>query len=103
MDTMIMMLSDMERAWTNSSECLWAVRSNISFEEYEKMKGNYMGERIYMTHGYDYLRKFMDYYPEIEYDLDECVPCKRVPHLDQCTMFCHKYNFEKGCMLNATK
>lgn len=74
-----------------------------SKEEYELERDLFKARRIYDLYGYEYCARYIREHPDTRYAMDAFVPCKREPHLYQCTMFCHKYDFEKGCMLNATE
>jgi hypothetical protein len=102
MDKWTMILIDMEDMWANSAQGLSAVHRDISAEEYRKERDRFKADRIYSLYGYEYLRKFIDRCPHIVNEFDQIVPCYQENNV-QCTMFCHKYDFEKGCTLNATK
>lgn len=96
-----MILQEAEEMW-NCSATANALRSQeASIEEYRRERDAYKARRIYDIHGYDWFRRFVERCPHIQDLLDEHVPCRNEHY--QCTMFCHKYDFEKGCMLNATK
>lgn len=102
MDKWTQIILEMEDMWHNSAEYKY-MPLNIPKEDYIKQRDLYKAERIYDLYGYDYFFKFIQSCPSTHEFLDSFVPCKREPHKFQCTMFCHKYDFEKGCTLNATE
>ncbi len=92
---------EMEDLWAESAERKYLP---ISFQglEYECVRDSYKAQRIYMMYGYDMFVKFVTDRPHIAHLLDEYVPCKQEAGA-QCSLYCHKYNKEKGCMLNAAE
>lgn len=97
----IMILQEVEEMW-NCSATANALRSqDASIEEYCRERDAYKARRIYDMYGYDWFRRFVERCPHIQDLLDKHVPCEDEHY--QCTMFCHRYNFEKGCMLNANE
>ena len=71
-------------------------------KNYKEIRDIYKAQKIYELYGFEIFGKFVKQCPHIINLLDDYVPCKK-EHNVQCTMFCHKYNFEKGCTLNATE
>lgn len=102
MDKWTTIILEMEDMWHDSAEYKF-MPIDISSEDYRKQRDIYKARRIYDMYGFDYFSRFIKQCPHIHNDLDSYVPCLREPHKFQCTMFCHKYDFEKGCMLNATE
>lgn len=102
MDKQKLIAMQMEDLW-HCSEEYKRLPTNISTLEYKIARDVFKAERINAYYGYEESRKFIDRSPHITGFLDHLVPCMQEPCLYQCTMFCHKYNFEKGCMLNATE
>lgn len=102
MDKWTMIIMEMEDMWHNSIEYK-IVPPSYSAKEYRIERDIYKAQRIYDLHGYDYFLRFLRQCPHIIEFMDDYVPCKREPQQYQCTMFCHKYDFEKGCTLNATE
>ncbi len=102
MDKWIAIILDMEDCWHESAEYK-RLPSTLSEEEYRRIRDVYKAEHIYHMYGFEYFYKFVKLSPHITDLLDEYVPCKRDEEHFQCTMFCHRYDFKKGCMLNATE
>ena len=92
---------EMEDNWHESAEYNF-LPLDISTQEYCRIRDVYKAEHIYYMYGFDYFYRFVKQAPHIVDLLDSFVPCNRDPQF-QCTMFCHKYDFEKGCTLNATE
>lgn len=98
MDKWVNILLEVEQMWEESRERAIAAHYPMT-EQYCIDRDFYKAQRILEMYGYEWFRRFIDRCPHIIHLLDDLVPCKREPDLYQCTMFCHKYNFEKGCML----
>lgn len=100
-----MIIVTAEDMWRNSRECAIAraLTEDGSYDQYCVERDLYKAKRIFDLYGYEWFRRFIDRCPHIVHLLDDYVPCKQSPDQYQCTMFCHKYNFEKGCTLNATE
>ena len=101
MDEWINILLLSESLWQESREKL--IAAELTIEEYCIRRDLYKAQRIFDLYGYESFRRFVDRCPHIIHLLDEYVPCQYSPDEYQCTMFCHKYDFEKGCTLNATE
>ena len=93
---------DMEDMWAKSTEYK-NFPLTASKDYYELERDLFKIRRIYDMYGYKYAVKFAELHPDTKAYLDQYVPCEQYPDKDQCTMFCHKYNSEKGCQLNAYK
>lgn len=93
---------DMEDMWAKSAQHKYFPLS-ASKEDYELERDLFKIRRIYDIYGYKYALKFAELHPDTITYLDQYVPCLQHSDLYQCTMFCHKYDFEKGCTLNATE
>lgn len=98
MDKWVSILLEVEQMWEESRERAIAARYPMT-EQYRIDRDFYKAQRILDLYGYEWFYRFVERCPHIIHLLDDLVPCKREPDLYQCTMFCHKYNFEKGCML----
>lgn len=103
MDKWTMIELDMEDMWAKSAQYKHFPLS-ASKDYYELERDLFKLRRIYDIYGYTYALQFAELHPDTKMYLDQYVPCMQPgPHQHQCTMFCHKYDFEKGCMLNVTK
>ena len=89
-------LLDMDDMWEKSAEYR-LMPLNTDEQTYRQKRDMYKAQRIYSLYGYDFFSRFIKERPHLYDLLDNYVPCNREPH--QCTIFCHKYNKEKGCML----
>jgi hypothetical protein len=102
-----------DKKWTQiilDAEDMWAKSAiyryfplSASKEEFETERDLFKIRRIYDLYGYGYALRFAKEHPSTMAYLDKCVPCMQYANQGQCTMFCHKYDFEKGCTLNATE
>ena len=101
MDKWELILLDVEEMWAKSAQHKW-FPAFTSKEEYELQRDLFKARRIYDLYGYECCARFIKEHPNTAAAMDDFVPCKHEP-LGQCTMFCHKYNFKKGCQLNAYK
>ncbi len=103
MDKWTMIIMEMEDMWHNSVEYR-VVPSSYTAKEYRIERDIYKAQRIYDLYGYDYFMRFLQQCPHIIEFMDNYVPCKKQgPHQNQCTMFCHRYNLEKGCTLKCRR
>ena len=102
MDKWISILITAENMWQESREKAVATECYTT-DEYCITRDLYKARRIFDLYGYESFRRFVDRCPHIINLVDDYVPCNQLPERYQCTMFCHKYNFEKGCTLNATE
>jgi hypothetical protein len=102
MDKWVSILLSAENMWEDSRERMTAAEYPMT-EQYRIDRDFYKAQRIYDLYGYEWFRRFIDRCPHIHHLLDDYVPCRKEPQQYQCTMFCHKYDFEKGCTLNATE
>lgn len=102
MDKWVSILLTAEEMWENSRERAIAYGYPMT-EQYRIERDLYKARRIYDLYGYEWFCQFIERCPHIQNLVDNYVPCEIGPNYHQCTMFCHKYNFEKGCMLYATK
>ena len=93
---------DMEDMWAKSAQYKHFPLS-ASKDYYELERDLFKIRRIYDIYGYKYALKFAELHPDTKAFLDQYVPCQQPMNAGQCTMFCHKYDCEKGCTLNATK
>ena len=93
---------DMEDMWAKSAQYKHFPLS-ASKDYYELERDLFKIRRIYDIYGYKYALKFAELHPDTKAYLDQYVPCQSPMNAGQCTMFCHKYDCEKGCILNATK
>ena len=93
---------DMEDMWAKSAQYKYFPLS-ASKDYYELERDLFKIRRIYDIYGYKYALKFAELHPDTKAYLDQYVPCQQPMNAGQCTMFCHKYDCEKGCTLNATK
>lgn len=100
-----MIIETVEDMWKESREYQISAEliADGDYDQYKIDRDLYKARRIFDLYGYDWFCRFIERCPHISHLLDEYVPCKQYPEQYQCTMFCHKYNFEKGCMLNATE
>ena len=98
----IKIILDAEDMWTKSAIYRY-FPLDASKEDLEMERDLFKIRRIYDMHGYEYARRFADEHPHVTNYLDQYTPCQAYPNQYQCTMFCHKYDFEKGCQLYATK
>ena len=93
---------DMEDMWAKSAQYKHFPLS-ASKDYYELERDLFKIRRIYDIYGYKYALKFAELHPDTKAYLDQYVPCQQPMNAGQCTMFCHKYDCEKGSTLNATK
>ena len=93
---------DMEDMWAKSAQYKHFPLS-ASKDYYELERDLFKIRRIYDIYGYKYALKFAELHPDTKAFLDQYVPCQQPMNAGQCTMFCHKYDCEKGCTLNAAK
>ena len=96
-----MILLEMEDVWHTSEEYKFCP-IDMPHNEYKIKRDCYKAQRIYELYGFEYFGRFVIHCPHIQNLMDDYVPCKREQNI-QCTMFCHKYDVKKGCMLNAAK
>ena len=100
MDEWTRIVLEAEEMWANSAAARSLSARELDPHDYNRMRDQYKAHRIYTLYGYVRFCQFVERCPHIINDFDDLVPCKRD---NQCDMFCHKYNFEKGCTLNATE
>lgn len=97
MDKWTAIILDMEDMWAKSAQYKH-FPLNTSKEEYELERDLFKVRRIYDMYGYEYCMRFANEHPAVKAYLEDYVPCQREPHKHQCTIFCHKYNYERGCL-----
>ena len=102
MDKWVNILSEMEDKWHESTEYKY-LPLTIDYNEYKIQRDLYKAQQIYETYGMETCMRFINQCPHILPYIDNYVPCKKEPHRYQCSMFCPKYDFKKGCTLNATE
>ena len=100
-----MIIETAEDMWKESREYQISAEliADEDYDQYKIDRDLYKARRIFDLYGYDWFCRFIERCPHISHLLDEYVPCKQYPEQYQCTMFCHKYDFKKGCTLNATE
>lgn len=97
-----MILLDAEDMWAKSAQYKY-MPLDTPTEEYRIQRDIFKAERIYSLYGYEYCVRFIKQCPHILPYMDDYVPCIKEPYAYQCTMFCHKYDFEKGCLKYANE
>ena len=103
MDKWELILLDVEEMWAKSAQHKYFPLS-ASKDYYELERDLFKIRRIYDIYGYKYALKFAELRPDTKAYLDQYVLCMQEgPHKFQCSIFCHKYDFKKGCQLNAYK
>ena len=103
----------MDKKWTQiilDAEDMWAKSAiyrhfplSASKEEFEIERDMFKIRRIYDMYGYEYAKRFAQEHPDTIMYLNQYTPCSVYSNYGQCSMFCHKYDFEKGCTLYATE
>ena len=93
---------DMEDMWVKSAQYKHFPLS-ASKDYYELERDLFKIRRIYDMYGYEYAKRFAQEHPDTIAYLNQYTPCSVYSNYNQCTIFCHKYDCEKGCTLNATE
>ena len=102
MDKWTMIELDMEDMWAKSAQYKHFPLS-ASKDYYELERDLFKIRRIYDMYGYEYAKRFAQEHPDTIAYLNQYAPCSAYSNYNQCTIFCHKYDCEKGCTLNATE
>lgn len=98
-----MILLEIEDTWQVSAACRSISARELTTEDYRQERDIFKARRIYDLYGYEYFNRFINRCPHIIDKFDDLVPCNIKNDIANCSMFCHKYNFERGCVLYATK
>lgn len=90
-----MIILEAEDMWESSMIATSLITHEIDLETYKRERDNFKARYIYDVYGYEYFRRFIDRCPHVIDMFDDLVPCNS--ENCNCTMFCHKYDFERGC------
>ena len=102
MDKWISILIETEDKWHESTEYL-CLPLDIDYNEYKLQRDLYKAQLIYETYGMEVCMRFIKQCPHLLPYINDYVPCIKEPHKYQCSMFCPKYDFERGCMKYANE
>lgn len=93
---------ELEIAWRNTAEYKYFL-FNSSIGDYDIRRDTYKARQIYALYGYKRFYKFIQERPHIFEIMRDYVPCRNEECQFQCTMFCYKYDKERGCALNVNE
>lgn len=101
MDKWTLILLEAEEMWASSAAASSLRIKGVPCGTYAQERDLFKASRIYDLYGYEYFRRFIDRCPHIIDMFDDIVPCSKKD--TQCSMFCHKYDFERGCTKYANE
>ena len=99
MDKWVRIILEAEDMWAASAEATSLATKEIPVEVYKQKRDIFKARRIYDLYGYEYFNQFISRCPHIIDKFNDLVPCNTKDGIANCTMYCHKYDFEKGCVL----